>query len=283
MYDRFSAEYDVTRVIDSQQRFNTTAYHEYSPLYMPVTYVAVYSTAFALATAVLVHTALFHGKSIVRKIRNVRSEAEDIHAKLMRNYPEVPDWWYLCYLLIYLAIAITCIEIYDTDLPVWGLLVSLLLAAIYVLPGGFIFAMTSQEISVNLLAELIPGFLFIGKPVAVMVRGLSNQDFRVCARADRTLFFLQAFKTFSVQSLLSAFTFVQDLKLGHYMKVPPRTTFAVQVIAALLSGFTQVAVKRILEAAVPDLCADQQASNLVCPQNAVFYSSSIIWFVALVF
>lgn len=137
---------------------------------MPVTYVAVYSTAFCMSTAVLVHTALFHGKSILRKLRNVRNEAEDIHAKLMRNYPEVPDWWYLCYLLSFFAIAIVCIEIYDTDLPVWGLIISLILGAIYVLPGGFIFAMTSQEISINLLAELIPGFLFIGKPVAVMVR-----------------------------------------------------------------------------------------------------------------
>lgn len=256
VYDRYGAEYDVQSVINTEQSFNQTAYKEYSPLYMPVTYVAVYCIAFTLSTAVLVHTALFHGTSIVRKLRNVRNEAEDIHAKLMRNYPEVPDWWYLGYLVVFFAISVATIEVWDTGLPVWGLIISLLLAAIYVLPGGFIFAMTSQEITINLMAELIPGFLFIGKPIAVMV-----------------------FKTYSVQSLLSAFTFVQDLKLGHYMKVPPRITYAVQIVAAILSAFTQIMVKRILEAAVPDLCAENQASNLVCPQNAVFYSSSIIWYI----
>lgn len=61
------------------------------------------------------------------------------------------------------------------------------------------------------------------------------------------------------------------------MKIPPRVTFFVQVVAAIISAFVQIGVKRLLEHAVPDLCAENQASNLVCPQNAVFYSSSIIW------
>ena len=33
------------------------------------------------------------------------------------------------------------------------------------------------------------------------------------------------FKVYSVQTLTEATSFVQDLKLGHYMKVPPRATF----------------------------------------------------------
>jgi hypothetical protein len=35
----------------------------------------------------------------------------------------------------------------------------------------------------------------------------------------------QLFKTYSIQALGSGLTFVQDLKLGHYMKIPPRATF----------------------------------------------------------
>jgi hypothetical protein len=33
------------------------------------------------------------------------------------------------------------------------------------------------------------------------------------------------FKAYSVQTLSAATSFVQDLKLGHYVKVPPRATF----------------------------------------------------------
>jgi hypothetical protein len=111
VYDRFGDVYDVDRVVSSQLNFNTTEYAEYSPLYMPATYISVYSIAFALSTAAIVHTILYHGKSVVEKLRNVRTEAEDVHAKLMRNYPEVPDWWYGLYTLAFFGLAIVAIEV----------------------------------------------------------------------------------------------------------------------------------------------------------------------------
>ena len=46
------------------------------------------------------------------------------------------------------------------------------------------------------------------------------------------------FKAYSVQSLAAATSFVQDLKLGHYVKVPPRATF--------MGTFPSFAVKLIL-------------------------------------
>ena len=42
------------------------------------------------------------------------------------------------------------------------------------------------------------------------------------------------FKTFSIQCLQSGLYFIQDLKLGHYMKIPPRVTFhGVEPVSAL--------------------------------------------------
>lgn len=35
----------------------------------------------------------------------------------------------------------------------------------------------------------------------------------------------QIFKGYTIQTLAEALSFVQDLKLGHYIKVPPRATF----------------------------------------------------------
>ncbi|KAH8922321.1 OPT-domain-containing protein [Atractiella rhizophila] len=256
-YDRYGAVYDVSKVIDDRPgvfRLNETAYMEYSPLYISGTYAIVYCLAFTLATASLVHTILYHGKSIINKFKNVRTEEEDVHAKLMRYYPEVPDWWYGCVLVIMFVLSVVCIEIYNTDLPVWALCLSLLLAAIYVLPAGYIFAMTAQPLTINLVAEVIPGFLFPGLPIANMV-----------------------FKIYSVQSLLVAITFIQDLKLGHYMKVPPRVTFLIQIVATLIAGCVQIGVKEWLKASVHDLCSPDQRGRLVCPQSSVFYTASIIW------
>lgn len=62
--------------------------------------------------------------------------------------------------------------------------------------------MSCLKITLNLLAQIIPGVLLPGNPMANMV-----------------------FKAYSVQTLTEATMFVQDLKLGHYIKVPPRATF----------------------------------------------------------
>lgn len=38
------------------------------------------------------------------------------------------------------------------------------------------------------------------------------------------------FKVYGYISMTQAITFLQDFKLGHYMKIPPRTMFMAQVI-----------------------------------------------------
>ncbi|KAI9630210.1 hypothetical protein KEM48_012153 [Puccinia striiformis f. sp. tritici PST-130] len=231
VYDRYGQPYNTTKVVDLKTgSLNLTAYQEYSPLFLPTTFTAVYSIAFALATSAIVHTALYHGHSIWDKIKNIKTEDEDVHAKLMRNYPEVPDWWYWSYFLVFTIFSIIMIEVYDTGLPIWGLLLALFIALAYVLPG-------------------------------------------IHLRYDYNMLF----KTFSVQSLLVGLAFIQDLKLGHYMKIPPRVTFVVQIVAAILSAFVQIAVKKFLVATVPDLCDKHQANLLTCPNTSVFYSASVLW------
>jgi hypothetical protein len=181
-----------------------------------------------------VHTLLYHGRSLLNGLKNLKVEKDDIHAKLMRNYPEVPDVWYSFAFVFFFALAIVAAEVWDTGVPVWALLLSVALPILYVLPSGFIFAMTGQgvscfifvwlylrlcwwwqrnerladgiaspkQITLNLLAQIIPGTILPGNPLANMV-----------------------FKAYSVQTLTEATMFVQDLKLGHYIKVPPRATF----------------------------------------------------------
>ncbi|KAJ3529217.1 hypothetical protein NMY22_g9089 [Coprinellus aureogranulatus] len=85
------------------------------------------------------------------------------------------------------------------------------------------------------------------------------------------------FKAYSVQTLAEATSFIQDLKLGHYVKVPPRATFLVQLVATTLAAFIQVGVKQWIFDNVEDICSDNQKSNLTCPHNQVFYTASAVW------
>ena len=89
--------------------------------------------------------------------------------------------------------------------------------------------------------------------------------------------YAQIFKAYSTQSLSNALYWLQDLKLGHYMKIPPRVTFAVQLSATCVAAAMQVATLRLLETSVPDLCARRQAASLSCPFARSSFNASVIW------
>ncbi|KZV66463.1 OPT superfamily oligopeptide transporter [Peniophora sp. CONT] len=253
-YDRYGQVYNYTRVLTTFDTFNETAYEEYSPLYMPAAYALTYLIAFILCTCVLTHTVLYHGRAVLNGMKRMDVEKDDIHAKLMRNYAEVPDWWYATVGVVFMALAIVANEVWHTGMPVWAIIFSVALPVVYVLPSGFIYAMTGQGITLNLLAQIIPGTLLPGRPLANLV-----------------------FKAYSVQTLTEATSFVQDLKLGHYIKISPRATFKVQFVATFIAAFVQVGVKEWIFANVPDICEPTQDSHLTCPHNQVFLTASAIW------
>ncbi|CUA75850.1 Sexual differentiation process protein isp4 [Schizosaccharomyces pombe 972h-] [Rhizoctonia solani] len=254
-YDRFGKSYNVSRVIDMQTyTLNVTAYEEYSELYLPATYAVTYLLAFSVSTAVLVHTILYHGPTLLAGLKNLRVEDDDVHARLMRLYPEVPDWWYLVVLVTFFGVGMVAALVWPTGMPWWGMPFSLLLPVVYIVPIAYVYAMTGQPVNINLLSEIIPGSLIHGKPLPNMI-----------------------FKSYAVQSLAEALTFVQDLKLGHYIKVAPRSTFIVQMVATFSSAVVQVGVKEWMFHNIKDMCTENQPQKISCPHYRVYFTASAVW------
>jgi hypothetical protein len=110
-YDRFGVEYKVPRVLTAQDTFNMTAYENYSPLYLPAAFAMTYLLAFALSTCVIVHALLYHGRTLLNGFKRIRLEEDDIHLKLMQNYPEVPDWWYGSAFVFFFCLSIVAAEV----------------------------------------------------------------------------------------------------------------------------------------------------------------------------
>ena len=118
-------------------------------------------------------------------------EQTDIHSRLIRVYPEVPRWWYIGLGAGSFVLACVGIEICNTNLPVWGLVIALLLSVLFVIPLGIVQAISNQQFTLHVLAEVIAGFAFPGKPLAGMV-----------------------FKAFASNTTSQALVFVGDLKIG---------------------------------------------------------------------
>jgi hypothetical protein len=89
----------------------------------------------------------------------------------------------------------------------------------------------------------------------------------------------QLFKTFAVESITQGLSFIQDLKLGHYLKIPPRSTFIAQLTSTVLCGLVQTGTKTLLFATVKNMCGSHQQDLLTCASTKVFFTSSVIWYV----
>jgi len=205
-------------------------------------------------TAILVHTFLWYRHDLVRQFRRSIKDQRDVHSRLMSVYPEVPQYWYLILGIIAFILAVITIEVFDTQLPVWALLLALVIAIIFLVPIGMIQAITNQSIAMQVLAELLVGYVLPGRPVAMMI-----------------------FKCFSFISMSQALAFVGDLKLGHYMKIPPRIMFSAQVVATVISVFVVVGVQSWMFAHIPDMCSPDQSANFICPSTSVFATAALVW------
>ncbi|KAF9817514.1 hypothetical protein IEO21_03365 [Rhodonia placenta] len=252
-YDNTGAQYNISNIITNGQ-FDEEKYKAYSPLFLPATFAIAYGVQFAAITAVVVHTFLWYRHDIARQLRRALKDERDVHSRLMMVYPEVPWWWYATIGLMAFVFGVVGIEVYPTELPVWAMVIAVVIAVILIVPVGMIRAITNQMIPLNVLFEVLVGYMLPGKPVAMML-----------------------FKTFGFITVSQALSLASDLKIGHYMKVPPRTMFMAQTIATLLSAFICVLVQIWQFANLPDFCQSDQKDYFTCPDVDTFATASIIW------
>ncbi|BFZ59744.1 hypothetical protein YB2330_000761 [Saitoella coloradoensis] len=253
-YDNTGAKYNVTRILTPELTLDAAEYEKYSPLFLSTTASLSYGLGFAAIMAVIVHTYLYSGKQIWRQAKATRESEPDVHARLMAKYPEAPDWWFAVLGLVMFGIGMGAVVGYPTEMPWWGFIVALLISVIFFIPIGFIQGVTNYQIGLNIISEFIGGYMLEGRPVANML-----------------------FKTYGYITMYQGMAFVADLKLGHYMKIPPRTLFWAQTIATLWSCFVTIGVFDWAIVNIKGICTSEAISNFTCPGGTVFYTASIVW------
>lgn len=79
----------------------------------------------------------------------------------------MPSLHYVVIFGLNLLAAIVLLAFYpQLQLPTWGLLLSLSLALVCLVPIGIISAITNTTIGLNVLTEFVAGFIWPGKPIA---------------------------------------------------------------------------------------------------------------------
>ncbi|KAJ7564971.1 hypothetical protein O6H91_02G042200 [Diphasiastrum complanatum] len=251
--------YDITAVVNSNFELDLPKYEQAGPLHLSTFFAITYGFGFSAVASTVSHVAFFYGKEIWQRSKASLKEKPDVHTRLMKMYADIPQWWFLALTVATIAVTIATVEgwKHQLQLPWWGVLLACALASAFTLPIGVITATTNQTPGLNIITEYMMGYLQPGKPIA-----------NVC------------FKTYGYISMSQAIAFLQDFKLGHYMKIPPRSMFIVQVIGTCVAGFINLVVAWWLLTGISNICNAALLppnSPWTCPSDRVFFDASVIW------
>ncbi|KAG2213849.1 hypothetical protein INT47_001118 [Mucor saturninus] len=252
-YDIYGAKFDRDRVLTPGQYLDEEAYANYSPIRITGFFAICYGQGLAALGAIITHTVLYNGKDIYNRIKNARQSGDDIHARLMDHYKEVPDIWYFILFLVALGMSFATVVVYPSDMPWWALIIAVVLAFVWLLPIGIITAITSQSPTISMITEWVYGAIRPGHPIGNMI-----------------------FKTYGYITVRQALLFAQDLKLGHYMKIPPRHMFSFQIVGTIIASFVSLGTTNYLMNSIPEVCT-RAAYPWTCPNAGLFGASSVIW------
>ncbi|CAL5198574.1 unnamed protein product [Lathyrus oleraceus] len=183
----------------------------------------------------------------------------DVHGRLMKAYNTVPEWWFLIVLFGSMALSIIMSLVWkvDVQLPWWGMLLAFALASVVTLPIGVIQATTNQQLGYDIIAQFMIGYVLPGTPIANLL-----------------------FKIYGRITTAHALSFLSDIKLGHYMKIPPRCMYIAQLVGTLVAEVMNVSVAWWMLDSIKDICMDDNAhrdSPWTCPKYRVTFDASVIW------
>ncbi|KAK4187025.1 hypothetical protein QBC35DRAFT_553123 [Podospora australis] len=272
-FDHFGNFYNVTSIVDDRGIFDEKKYKAYSPAFLAASNITSYMFFFAVYSATITYGILYHRREIMMGLRGAWASmtarfrkhddeddaAElgidqlDVHNRLMSVYKEVPEWWYMICLAISVVIGMVAIAKWPTETTPWVVLYGIALCIIFVVPVGIICAMTGVEVTLNVLAEFIGGVWVEGNAISMCF-----------------------FKTYGYITCSHALTFSSDLKLAHYLKIPPRFTFFAQMVPTLVSTVIGVAILQ-WQTTIKDVCTMQAPYRFYCPGPNTFFTAAVFW------
>ncbi|AOA64864.1 Proton-coupled oligopeptide transporter [Komagataella phaffii CBS 7435] len=253
-FDNKQQKYNVTRILQPDFIIDRQKYREYSPLFIPFSYLLSYALNFAAVIGIFIHTYLYHGKEIYGKLKDARHGGEDIHKRLMNQYTEAPDWWYLVLFVITLALSFVTVCNWDTGFPAWGLVIAILISVLNFVPQGLLEGITNQHVGLNIITELVCGYMLPYRPLANVL-----------------------FKVYGFIVMRQGLELSRDLKLGRYLKIAPRLLFFMQIWSTLIAGLVNVGIQEWMRHNIKDICLTSQPDGFICANGRTIFNASIIW------
>ncbi|KIJ51867.1 hypothetical protein M422DRAFT_244244 [Sphaerobolus stellatus SS14] len=246
--------YNQTFVFGPTFQLNETAYEIEGRPFLTGTNVWATMTANWAIGGLIAHCLLFWSGYVKSSFKQaIAGTQKDRHWKAIQKYPEAPWWWYI--LLLALAFFAGLIVIFkgNTTLPWWGYITALILGTFIAPFSNILFARLGNGIATNQLMKMVAGAIHPGKPVANLYFSMWSHD------------------AVSTSILLAG-----DLKIGQYLKIPPRVMFLTQVWGTLVGCFVSYAVMATIVSNQREILLDPIGTNVWTGQTVQFFNSAAV-------
>ncbi|KAJ2920656.1 hypothetical protein H1R20_g16438, partial [Candolleomyces eurysporus] len=158
------------------------------------------------------HVIFFWGPYAVDSFRLAyRKTQPDPHYQAMLKYKEAPWWWYALLLVLSFLAGLIVVFKGQTTLPWWSYIVALLLGTFVAPFSTLLYARMGNGVATNQLMKMVAGAVNPGRPVANLYFSMWSHDV-----------------------VSTSIGLAQDLKIGQYLKIPPRVMFLTQIWGALI-------------------------------------------------
>ncbi|RMZ73517.1 OPT oligopeptide transporter [Pyrenophora seminiperda CCB06] len=190
--------------------------------------------------ALITHIVLFWGGDTIRAFKAAKTGKFDDphHAHMAKHYKEAPWWWYMLVLIVSFVLGLVVVIKENITLPAWAYVVALLMGTLIAPFSTILYARFGNGIATNNLSKVIAGLMLPGRPIGNMY-----------------------YAAWSHNVISAALQLSMDLKLGEYLKIPPRVMFLTQIYGTLLGGFINYAVMTSIVTGNKNLLANSNGDS----------------------
>ncbi|KAE9401758.1 OPT superfamily oligopeptide transporter [Gymnopus androsaceus JB14] len=246
-------QYNQTAIL-TDNKFDPVKYAEVGPAYFAAT------NAFATIS----HVLCFYWKELLPFFRMLNpwnktvTMTHDEHYTAMKRYEKVPKYWFLALLAIAYGMAQATDYTGKSNFTWWQLTVILFLSSFFTIA----YCTTSAILGYSQFSTQLDGFYSMigsymapGDPIANMYAAL-----------------------YGSQPTVQGIALLGDLKLGQYLKIPPKVNFLVQVMGCIVGALLNYVMELSIVSQQRAALLTVAGTRLWSGQNAQsFNSNAISW------
>ncbi|KAI3613649.1 peptide transporter mtd1 [Moniliophthora roreri] len=241
LYREDGSRYDQTMILNDDFTLNEEKLAAYGlPWFTGIDTVGRLVGCLAFGATTVTHIILWHRNQIWDAIKCAKNgTVVDAHYEKMKVYKEVPFWWYTAMTICSVAMALATDYTGHSQLSWWAFFIAIgyaasLLPIIVTLYATIWFGLPQMRrlyADSNLsfipdtgnIAQMLGAALSPGKPHANMY-----------------------FTMYAYNSTEQGRSMARDLKMGQYTKTPPRVTFTMQSIGAVIGGIKSSLINYVI-------------------------------------